>query len=306
MVTLGVIVFGLFMPKVYALSYDINLKSSSSLNLDKGSSSEVIMKLENINAGDSGISICIFDIKTTGGVVLNSNVRSLGSWSVTAGTHYMADTFEEIKTSSDVIAIPVKVNGDGSLIVSNITCSSEYEEKTTQDKTISFTVKKDNIIVNDDKVNQDKEDNNIGGNTTEEDTSHEEVKSSNCDLSNILISDGRIDFDSNILEYSVDVTDIESLTVTPVLADNKASYDIIDGDIIDNKKTIKIIVKAENEITKTYTLYVSKKLVEDSVDSNKNSMNYKIIFIGLITLLIIINLIRIIKKRQSINNNQLH
>lgn len=294
--SLVMIGFSLFIPKVYAFSYDFTLRASATHNIAVGGSSEVIVTLDNIKIDNFGISVCIFDIETTGGIKISSNIRSFGSWSVTPGAHYMVDTFEEVKTKSDLISIPITVNSNGTLSVTNITCSTEEDEAVTSNKTLSFSVKStDNgSLAGNNNGTTDKDDNF----SSNEGNDNESVKSSDCDLSDILINDAVFQFDPNILEYSLSVENIKNFTVTPILSSDKANYVIGELDVTDKSKTIKILVTAENGMTKTYTLYIDEK-INNSTAIKEKKVNYKIIFIVLIVLLVFINIFRIIRKKKN-------
>ncbi|RXJ02192.1 hypothetical protein DS745_07295 [Anaerobacillus alkaliphilus] len=95
--------------------------------------------------------------------------------------------------------------------------------------------------------------------------------SSNADLSNLTISDGNLtpDFDPTITEYAVNVAkDISSVDVTATVADPTATIEIKGSAVTSGtatsvplshgSSTIEIVVTAQNQSTKTYTIIVTR------------------------------------------------
>jgi len=319
MLCLAILVFGMFLPHVYASSFEVKLRADKTSGVVVGTTSEVIMSLDNIKVDDSGISACLFDIKTSGGVSINSSIRSFGSWSYTPGTHNMVDTFDSIKGSSDVIAIPVKIDGNGNLTISNITCSTETEDDVeTADKMLTFTVLEANSSSSSNNSSGNSGSNNNNNNNTGNNNSGSNSNldqgssnlSSDCDLTGIEVNGSSLNFDPNTLEYVAYVPDLISFVITPFASSDKATFDISEEEINSSRKKVMIKVTAENGMTKNYTLYLTNVLDEvvdkneDSNSVNGNSFDYKFIFIGLIVLLVLVNIFRIVmkKKKQNIEN----
>lgn len=125
---------------------------------------------------------------------------------------------------------------------------------------------------------------NIQSNITEKDT--------NCDLIDIQLSDGAIEFDCSITEYNITVKNFNLLEVIPIPANDKASF-IVDTNVsLDGKNSVVITVQAENGNTKIYTIYVDEYNNEIEKDNNKN---YVPIFIAIIIVLMFINVFRIVR-----------
>lgn len=101
------------------------------------------------------------------------------------------------------------------------------------------------------------------------------VKSNNNNLSNIVLSNGSIDFNKDIFEYNVLVKeDVETIDVSATLEDNKATlsgngtYQLNVG-----QNEIKIVVTAEDNTKKEYILHVLRKRedkVEEIIEENKD------------------------------------
>lgn len=126
--------------------------------------------------------------------------------------------------------------------------------------------------------------------STTKTTTIEKVKSSNNYLSSITLSYGNIEFDKDKLTYEIEVDkEVNSITISGTLEDNTASiigfdtYTLKDGENI-----IKLIVKAEDESEKTYTINVVRKsndnintpispINNETPESNNNYLLYGII-----------------------------
>ena len=300
--------FSLFLPHVYATSFDISLYADKTVDIVPGTNTDVVVSLTNVKDTDIGISACMFSIKVSDGITISSNVRSLGSWSYTPGNVSIVDTFDAVKSSSDIIVIPVKIDKNGSLTISNITCSTEdTDDIVTDNKTISFSVK--TINDNSQIPNNNGSSNNTGSNNTgnNSDNSIEQSNklSSDCDLIGILVNDKNIDFDTNILEYSVYVPSLVEFVIKPTLSSDKASYDVLTEEIDDTRKKIIIRVTAENKMEKRYTLFLTNIMNEDEnvndTDNKTKKFDYKFIFIGIILVLVLINILRIVMKKKKVN-----
>lgn len=263
----------LFVPKVSALTFEVKTGVDDT-SVESGTVSEIRVSLENIQETDDGIASCSLDIQFDSNILLDSKVRSLGSWTMTTGNFYLFDSGEFFKDRSDLFIIPVKINGEGSVKLIDIMCSDGNTETEINDKVINFTINDTEEENNDEDINVDEE----------------VIKDSNCDLSEINLSEGTIEFNSDITEYELKVTNFDDLKVDPVLSSDKASYSIEKNE----SKQIIITVVAEDTTKKTYTLYVEEVLTGELNKASNNNRKYVPIFIGIICILILINIIRII------------
>lgn len=130
-------------------------------------------------------------------------------------------------------------------------------------------------------------------------------KSSNNNLSNIIISGYEIDFNKDILEYNIEVgSDVDSLDISAIVEDGSA-WAKIEGNenFKEGKNEVRITVYAQDGTTKTYKLIVNKKAkVTPVVDDNDDEIEVtdnkteKVIIIILIILVVLGLLYLIFKK----------
>lgn len=132
-------------------------------------------------------------------------------------------------------------------------------------------------------------------------------KSSNNYLSSLSSDIVNIDFDKEVLDYSVVVkSNVNKLDLVGVPEDPKAIVTILDQSLKSNKTKIKVMVKAEDGNERIYTVTVNKKnekkvtatTTKKSMDSFEKSSKLKwgIIFFALI-IIVIIDVLYIKKKR---------
>lgn len=275
--------FGLFIPRAYALSYDVN--TSTDVEVKKGTSIGVNVSIGNIKDTTDGISACTMNISFDKNIALESSPRTLGNWTMTTGSKYLFDTGSPVIDKSDIVIIPVKVNGDGYVKLSDIVCSDGVDEVKVEDRTINFYIE------------EEKENNKPSDNKDNDDKTEDDEDVSNCNLSSIELSEGTIEFDPNVTEYEVNIRNFDDFRVTPKLEDSTSSY-VVDKLVTDDGGTVVITVNGADGNFKTYTIYT---IVEDTdVTSDEPSkFNYVPIFIGIIVLLVLVNVIRIIKNNKK-------
>ena len=280
------VLFISFGPKVSALSYDIN--TLGDISVDKGSKIEINVSIDNIKDTTDGISVCSMKILFDKNILLESSIRTLGSWTMTRGDMYLFDTGTPVLSNSNMFTIPVVVNGEGTIQLSDILCSDGVEEVDVSNKKINFHIKEKENASNENSVNNQNnnkpDDNNV-------------EKASNCNLSNIELSEGNIEFDPNVTEYEIEITDFDNLEVTPKLEDNSSSY-VIDKNHAENGGNIVIIVTGSDGGSKVYTIYTNIKGSNNIIEEPKKK-NYIPMFIGIITVLLLVNVIRIIKNSKK-------
>lgn len=294
------VLFTLFLPSVDALSYDI----STSLSKIDNNRYDIRLSFDDVSDTDYGIGACIFNVSVSDGIKLNGEMRTVGSWNIDGTNMFLVESAKPALTKTEFLIIPVKVDNSGKVTISNIKCSDDMEEVQINDKTVDIVYKVDNS----NNFNNNVGNNNIGGNTPNKNNSNSNngvntpnnnsdttdnnekddvlVKDSNCDLKDIILSEGEIDFESSIVEYEVSVNSIERLQVTPVLASEKSEF------VID-READKVVIKvtAEDGTVKNYTIYLEETLVK-----KENNNKYIPIFIGITCLLVLINIIRVGRK----------
>ena len=136
------------------------------------------------------------------------------------------------------------------------------------------------------------------------------IKSTNNNLSNIEISDATIEFNKDVLQYSIDVKyEIEKMTINAVAEDDKS---IITGtgnyDLKVGENEIKLVVTAEDETTKEYIIKITRKekntinvQTKDKTKTNKivkKSSNWMIV-VSIGIFLIIVSIIIIVFKKKK-------
>lgn len=139
----------------------------------------------------------------------------------------------------------------------------------------------------------------------------EVVKSNNANLKTIELSEGKIEFNKDTLEYIINVkNEVEKIKVTSTLEDSKA---IVEGNGEYKLKAgineIKLSVKAEDGTIKEYKIKVIRD-IKEKVSRKKSETNYTnlimVIVIDVVIILVtIITLIIIHKKRykkETVNN----
>lgn len=277
------LLFSIFIPNVYALSYDMEM-SVDNTNVKVGATKEIKVSLKNIQGTDDGIFVCSLNVSSSENIVLDS-FRTFNNWSLTSGDLYLFDTGNPAKNDTDLFVIPVKINGEGYVEIKNILCSDSVDEVAIENKKINFTIKKEKPPV----VNNT--DNNINDKDEEE-----EKKSSNCNIASIELSEGSLEFDPNITEYYVSVDKFDDFTVNPTLESSTASY-VIDRNLGGDGNNIVITVTAEDGSEKIYTIYVEEK-IKNFVEEKKNN-NYTIIFIVIIGVLLLLNIYRIMRNKKK-------
>ena len=287
----------LYIPKVYALNF--NISAASDVVVKSGEKVEIAVGIDNITGTTDGVSVCSMNILFDKNIELETSIRTLNSWTMTLGSMYLFDTGTPVLNKSDMFIIPVIVSGEGSIKLNNILCSDGVEEVSINDKEINFSIKKEEHKneVNEGNINKP---NSSTGNNNVTDTNEnnqddlDNVKS-NCNLSDIELSEGSIEFDPNVTEYEVKIKDFKNFKVTPRLENPESSSYVIDKNFTDDGGNVVITVNGSDGDMKVYTIYTQLEDINIKEKSPKDN-NYVPIFIVIIAALIIINLIRIIIK----------
>ena len=252
---LFILICMLFVPRVYALSYDII--TANDISVKKGAEIQIGVAIENVKDTSDGISVCTMNISFDKNIELESSPRTLENWTMTTGSIYLFDTGVPVFDKSDIFIIPVKVNGDGYVKLSDVVCSDGIEEVEIEDRTINFYIEEEkNDMPDTNKPSENKPD----------------EKKSNCNLSNIELSEGSIEFDPNVTEYEVKIRNFNDFRVTPKLEDSTSSY-VVDKLITDEGGTVVITVNGADGNFKAYTIYTIVDEVDNDVETPKKN-NY--------------------------------
>lgn len=103
-------------------------------------------------------------------------------------------------------------------------------------------------------------------------------ESSNNNLASLTSSVAEIDFNKDILEYTVSVeNDVDNFDLSAVAEDSSATVTISDQSLKKTNNVIEVVVKAEDGSKKTYKVNVEKKGVKETSitdeDNEKNTDN---------------------------------
>ena len=143
--------------------------------------------------------------------------------------------------------------------------------------------KKDNTIIDNNKDNS----NNI-----DKDNNDNKIDNQEEDITNIEINGYKIDFNKDIYEYTLSINDEDSLAIEPIINNDKITYTISGNEKLVNGSVIKITLLEDNNTKSEYTIKIIKK----------EQSNYKMIFIAIIGILVIVNIVRIILSRRKKND----
>lgn len=287
----ALLLFSAFIPRVYAFTYNIGT-SVDTTSVTKGTAKSIKVILKDVQGVVGSLGACSMNVEFTGGVSLNGDVKSSNGWSLMSGDFYTLDTSNSFVSNSEMFVIPVKINDAGSVRLTNIKCSDGETNVTTSDKEVRFTILTNNNTNNNNSVNENK--NNKP--SKDDDVGDVIIDTDNCNLVDIELSEGEIDFDPDVTEYNIVVSDFDVLEVQPVLGGSAASY-TVDKNIIGEEKTVVIVVTAENGESKTYTIYVNE--VGNTSNGNDKKHDYTFVFVGIICILILINIYRIVKNKKK-------
>jgi len=275
-VIFALILFTLFMSSVDALTYDLDAKVVKSSN-DK--LYEIRVSVTNVTDTDYGVAGCLMNFEFNN-VTLNGEVRTINEWNMLKGNQYLFDTSKPILKNGEFAVIPIKATKSGSVIIKNIECSDGEESIKIDKKVID--------VVYTSSTDSSETNNNSDGDKSNNIVSEDKVKDSNCDLSDIILSEGEIEFKPYEVEYELKIKDFSKLEVLPVLASSKAKYNMEK----DNDKVV-ISVIAEDGTSKTYTIFVEKVEGMLPVKNKKEKSKFLPIFIVIICALVIVNAVRV-------------
>jgi len=243
------------------------------------------------------------------------------STGVQNGTNILKMTFKNktlAKDESTTITLSNIVASDGDKDIETLDISKVIKFIVKEEEPVVVPPSSDNNTNNNDNTNNNISNSNTNNNVSNNKpnsnvTNKEEVKkSSNNYLSMITLSNGKIPFDKEILTYDIIVDyDVTTIKIDATTEDTKA---VITGSgnhsLNVGSNTIKLIVKAEDESERTYTLNINREEkdivvdneVDNEIDNNteKKENNY-IIPVVAVSIILIIGIIVyvILRKRNS-------
>jgi hypothetical protein len=272
----------LFTPCVYASDITVSAKANNNL-VEVGS--EIIITL-NLKS-DEIIAECLFDVKSDDSIKYIS-MKELNNWSSMNGDNGILLSNSNISTNTlsnglNILELKYKVNNSGRVVIKTMECVSVNENVYDyKDINVDFSIK---------QVTPPKEeDNSIGVEPNK-----------NGKIVDVILSEGKIDFDSNVYEYNITVSNYDNLEADVKIEGNIVSYSI-QKEETDNEK--KIIISAENGNGKK-TEYIINVLEEENTLEEepekpvKEKFNFVPIFIGIICLLVVVNIVRIVLNKKK-------
>jgi len=129
-----------------------------------------------------------------------------------------------------------------------------------------------------------------------------EEKVINTKLKELEIKGFDINFEQDVFEYNVVITDQESLEIEAIAEDENNNVEISGNSNLKDGSIIKVIVSNDDGSSTIYKIkiQVNKNISQENVSDNSNNINYiPIIMISLLVLLSLLNIIQIIKKSRK-------
>lgn len=193
--------------------------------------------------------------------------------------YYDDDSFLELNSITKNIKIKSTTNSSNSNSNSNKSDTSSGNTKVDNNSDSKKDTKSDNTTNKNEDNNQDNVD------STDSDVY------GNAYLVDIILGSYDIPFEKDVYEYELAIKDENKLDIEPVLMDSSSKYSITGNNKLKNGSVIEIKVTATNGDTETYKIKIIKE--------EKSSNIYKIVFIGIIGILVIINIIRVVSRRRK-------
>jgi len=118
----------------------------------------------------------------------------------------------------------------------------------------------------------------------------------NYGIIDIQLSEGTIEFDVNIFEYTVTVKDFNNFEINPVVNELVSGFSIWREDRTEPKKIVVSIIDFYNkERVYTFNVIEDPNVLNDIDTSEDKNKDYTIIFIIIIIILVLLNVYRIIR-----------
>lgn len=279
---LGVLFMLLSFMNVSAASVSL---SCSETTLVKGSTTSCTL-YGNSNHGVSGVSGIL---STSGGVSISSITKN-SIWQGDGNDgNIILYTDEDVSGSFGIVNFTVKFNGEGNITINNVVFSINEQDNNVSGSSVVLKEKEeivnkpsDSVINNESNTsnntnnNTNSNTNNNSNNNINNDIPKEEKKSSDCSLKSLTLSNGNIDFSSDVTDYVVEVSnDVESIEISALVNDSKASINYPNNLLLnvgDNKFSVLVI--AEDGSKKNYNVNVVR--LEKVLSSNSSLISLNI------------------------------
>ena len=169
------------------------------------------------------------------------------------------------RAASDTVTVKLKAKTEGSATLKVEATGDIYDYDSLEEVVLKGTSAK--VTVENQTSNPDTGNNN-GGDTTPEPPKSEDNSLASLKLSSGTLSPG---FKYNVTKYTATVGyDVEKVVVSAKTSNEKATIESVTGNGTVNLKvgenTIQIVVKAENGVKATYTIVVTRKAQETTVE----------------------------------------
>jgi hypothetical protein len=263
-----------FVPKVYALDYDLKFRVDNTL-VTEGSVKDIKVAFGKISETVSSSATCSFEVKFDNGISLNREISGANGWNVSKDEEkYIFTTSDSFLSNAEMAIISVKINSTGNVYLSNIECADGFVKSKADDKKLRF-----NLI-------------------SDEGEPIIEIDTSAANLSEIVLSEGTINFKPEVTEYTVTVSDFEKLNVSATASDVRSVIKIDKSADVD-KNTFMIEVTAHDGTQKNYVINVIEDKNLGNSDGDEKKFNFTLLFIIILVLLVVLNVVRIILKRKK-------
>jgi len=143
-------------------------------------------------------------------------------------------------------------------------------------------------------------------NTAVNDTNDDEIGDDisigdvDCEVTDLMFNEGTINFNPDVMEYTLNVSDFSNLSVIPVCGTLEAASYTVEKNVLDDNKTVVVTINASDESFKTYTINVTENVEQNDINVvEEDNNNYTLIFISIICILVLINIYRIVKNKRS-------
>ncbi|MDD6223453.1 MAG: cadherin-like beta sandwich domain-containing protein [bacterium] len=141
-------------------------------------------------------------------------------------------------------------------------------------------------------IENSKENSSITSNSNHSNYVSNVARSSNANLKSIVVDDYEIDFKADRLYYELTIDqDVSSLIVKVETEDDKATYQVIGADSLQDE--VDIIVKAENGTEQTYVIQIlrNSENIVDNLPKNQDSTHVRLDYIIVCGLPVIVAII---------------
>lgn len=256
-------------------SYAVNTDNSSiTINATKSDSRASVSGIgtKNINYGKNTFNIVV---KAEDGnsktytIVVNRNDNrngdsTLRSLSVSSGSIKFSTSVKSYNVSLNANVESFSVEGVANNSKSKVSYSpsKSISIKQGETKTITVTVTAENHTKSEYKIH----------------VSRGDSRSSDNYLKSLSMKESKINFDKDILNYTLEVPfHITKLNLSYILSDVKAKVDVKgNNDLVVGNNVITLLVTAENQTTKTYTLNVNRLKENEEVTTTTTTTTKKV------------------------------